>query len=286
MTESQDLYGTYEETVLPHPLLLRILAEYYRNFVRFIPEKMFFPEGCLDTFLSVQARLSSHTSAFTLPQRIYRALIQYDTLAAHEQFFCQAFGITSKREEDFSQECTRIALLPQAFLCHLALMAGMSLCCQRISTTVLRQDVERIRDLEKCVPSQDTSLHNSSPYTFSLKKAFMYKGHSDHVLQHAKQDVNTHSFDALPLERRIVAWGLWCVLSCVHGAGHDALLRTLVLLGDLSTLVADIPLFSQHMGKKPCAPLPKEALSWPLVRVLLFKEITCPWEEGWRTFFA
>ncbi len=275
MQGAMELREFYSQTLVQNPWFFRRLADYYQNFVYNIPKRLFPAEGV----------------------ELYDSIMQCSNLALHKDYFNESLGISSVDHEDFSQIPARIALLPREHLYHLALMAGMSLCREDIAKVVSRSEVEKIQALESMLPPLEQAKHPNL-YTFSLQKTLMYKGHSDHVLINVKGDTFTNIFENLPLDERIVAWGLWSILSCVQLGGQNLVLRTLVSLDELCVYVAKIQTFSQHMLKLPSydagqfLPLSsaslshKEALAWPLLRVLLFKEITCPWEEGWTTFFA
>ncbi len=262
----------YEHVFHNNHLLLKIVANYYEDFV-----------------YNVSPRLC-HLSELNLDDvNLYDFIMQCQNLGKHEQYFCAPLGITNLKDEDFSIIHSRIALIPKEHLYHLVLMAGMVICAPNIAKIVSREDVKKIRELENIVP-YNTQAKYSSAYDFVLQKAPMYKAHADHVCHVAEEDAKTHSFNSLNIDERIVAWGLWSVLSCVQHGGQNLVLRSLVVLDELCAYVPQLNIFSQHLpgnSLNQFIPLSTTSVNaWPLLRVLLFKEIACPWEEGWTTFFA
>ncbi len=253
-------------------LLLRLLADYYKNFVYTIPKKL---------FLQQQPELQNKTY-------ISEFLMQSANLNLHETYFTKQLGLKNQKDEDFSHAAARIGLLPKPYLQHLVLMVGMSLCRESIIKTVSRHDVEKIRQLENTLLHNDNSMAQQlSPYAFALQKSLTYAGHGEYVRKAAQQKSCTSHFDTLPLQERIVAWGLWSIFSCIQLGGEDALLRARIVLDNFCTL---LPQFFEEAPTNTLTMLQdihdNEALAWPLIRVILFKEISCPWEEGWTTLFA
>ncbi len=267
--EQKNLYG---QSIIQNPLFLHLLTNFYKRFVYQIPQRLLHIPKVSDT----------------IAIKIYDALIQTQALAAHEAYFTQCFGIDTTKDEDFTTHPSRIALLPRTQLYTLVLIAGMTLCREHIVKTVSRQEVEKIRNLQNIIPEK-----NMSPHAFAVQKAHMYKGHSDVVLRAAAKESYTQQFAQLPLDTQIIAWGLWSVLSCVQLGGQSLVLRTLVTLDPFCERVPNIAEFSQHLPESQQNTQPRlqhtyatEALAWPLIRVLLCKEIICPWEDGWTTLFA
>ncbi len=264
---------TFTQTLVQNTLLLRLLADYYQNFVYAIPEKL---------FLAQEQNLKNKTDIFAF-------LMQSSRLGLHEDYFTKHLGLTNQKDEDFFHGACRIALLPKPYLQRLLLMVGMSLCRESIIKTVSRKDVEKIRQLEDMLlpEAHDIAQQNMSPYTFAVQKSLTYVGHSEYVRKGAQQKACASHFDTLDLQERIVAWGLWSIFSCVQLAGDNALQRTRIILNDFCALLpqffAKEPAGTPHMLQDIHD---KEALAWPLIRVIVFKEISCPWEDGWTTLFA
>ncbi len=263
----------YEHIFHNNPLFLRVLAEYYESFVYNIPQRL-----CHVNEIETNDNLN-----------LYKLVMQCKNLGGHEEFFCKPLGINSLRNEDFSNSITRIALLPKEHLYHLVLMAGMTICANEITKTVSRKDVEKIRALEDITPYKGQAKYISA-YEFSLKKSQMYQNHAALVRQNAMQDASTLGFEGLKIDECIVAYGLWSVLSCVQDGGQNLFLRSLVILDELCAYVPNIEIFSKHFPSSAQSQISPFSSTnnnaWPLLRVLLYKEIACPWEEGWTTFFA
>ncbi len=254
----------YAHTFTHNTFLLHCIVTYYKRYMYNIPEKVF----------------------SSLHPNIHVFLLQKPYLALHENFFLQRYGIGEKKEENFSPLPARVGLLPKDYLAHTVLTLGMTLCHEDIATTVLKKDVQALRQLESlfCMPHEKLV----SPYTFALQKASNYQGHCQHVRQqidqHAHEQAFTAHFHKLDLDERVLAWGLWALFSCTAQGGTPLTLRTALLLDALCSYAAplsELKEFFCNTGLQTTQPL-----AWPLLRVLLFKEIHCPWEEGWPVFFA
>ncbi len=237
-----------------NPLLFRCVCNYYRNYIYYVPQKFF----------------------LNYDPKIHTLLNKKSGLALHEGFFLKPFGINSQRQENFFSQEARIALLPQELFSYLLLVLGMSLCHEDISKTVLKSDVEKIKILEQSInlPSENYI----SPYNFALQKASTYVGHCNYVRQHAENQKLYLSIKQLELDKQVLAWGIWAILSCISQGGQNLTARTILLLDwALSQVNIDFRQYCSNNG---------ETIAWPLVRVLIFNAIACPWEDGWPIFFS
>ncbi len=258
----------YAHTFSHNPFLLRCITTYYRNYIYNIPES-FFP--------AIHPKMHSF-----LQQKPYMAL--------HEAFFLRQFGVNDSKNENFAPLPARIALLPKDYLAYIVCTIGMTFCQEAISTTVLKKDVQALHQIENILPLPEEIPF--SPYAFALHKAANYQGHCQHIRQQIQTLTQeqtyglalTKDFDSFDLDIRILLWGLWSVLSCTTQGGTALTLRTLLLLDAICAYAPPVQelktTFCNIEGQST------QALAWPLLRVLLFKEIHCPWEEGWPVFFA
>lgn len=236
-----------------HPFYTRLWRE---NRVLLERVAVFYREfGALvpDLALSPQGRRARQMGGTT-------ALSAYESLCLAPEI-----GIDGRRGEDFSPPPARVALLPLPELRHLTALAGVTLLRQDITRAVARHEVQAVRERA-----------GEEAHLFALTRAATYEGHAERVRRELQRPEvldpeRALQWDEEPLPQRIMALGGWCLGACVAAGGASLLARVRALLPE--------------SGAGPLAPEAENA-AWPLIRVLIFKEIPCQWEDGWQSFFA
>lgn len=232
-------------------VLLGRVVLFYREFVVLAPQKALSPQGRRARQLGGAMALSKYESlCLVLPP-----------------------GMDKKRGEDFGPPAARVALLPLPDLRHMAALTGVTLLRDEILRAVARHEVQALR-----------AAVGEETYCFALTKAATYQGHVQRVLQEMQRPEVlpppwAAQWNRLPLPQRVLTLGWWCLGACMAAGGPELTVRMTVLLPEMQAQM-------QAQMQPEILHQEAEQTVWPLVRVLIFKEIPCQWEGGWPSFFA
>lgn len=243
-------------------VLLGRVADFYRHFVSLAPSSALSPHG-------YRARQLGGTLA----------LSKYESLC-----LAPVLGMDSSREEDFSPPPARVSLLPLTDLRHLAALAGVALLREEIMRAVARPEVQALQ-----------AAVREDVHIFALTKAATYQGHAHRVRQEMQKSQVlapklappsalelVEQGGRLPLPQRVLTLGWWCIGGCVSAGGPSLMARMQVLLPESCAALGALATEAEKAAELPQA----AHTAWPLIRVLIFKELSCPWEGGWQPFFA